>query len=223
MNRVSAAFALLAAGSLWAAEPPPSLVPPPPPAQTPPAPLPAPPANTARIVPIAETIPDWQARWEMARALSYLQRFDESLGEYRKVLKERPADNKIRQDYGQVLLWSGRSDEAYAELGKIPAEELSTAASLALGDALVARRAYPEAEAIFRREIERAGDDQLTRLKLAELLSWTKRYDESLKLYRTILAALPDDVQVRRRYALVLLWAGHPDESAAEMRRTLTE
>lgn len=69
----------------------------------------------------------------------------------------------------------------------------------------------------------REPDDQLTRLKLAEVLSWTKRYDESLALYRTILAALPADLQVRRRYGLVLLWAGRPEESAAELRRTLPE
>lgn len=222
MNRVVLAFALLAAAPVRAGEPP-SLVPPPPPGQTPPVPMPAPPRNTSRIVPLAESIPDWQARWELARALSYLQRFDESLAEYRKVLVVRPTDNLIRQDFGQVLLWSGRSDDAYAELSKIPAAELSPAASLALGDALVARRAYPEAEAIFRRELQRAGGDQLTRLKLAELLSWSKRYDESLQLYRAILTALPEDVQVRRRYALVLLWAGRPQESAEEMRRTLTE
>lgn len=221
MSRLLFIVAVFVTAPLCAGEVP-SLVPSVP-AQTPPVPLPAPPRNTSRVVPLTETIPDWQARWELARALSYLQRFDESLAEYRKVLVVRPNDGLIRQDYGQVLLWAGKTDDAYNELSRIPAAELTPAAALALGDALVARRAYSEAESIFRRELERAGGDQLTRLKLAELLSWTKRYDEALELYRAILAALPDDLQVRRRYALVLLWAGRTQESAEEMRRTLHE
>lgn len=222
MKRVPCLFLALIAGPL-AAQVPASLVPPPPPAQTPPVALPAPARSPARVQPLNETIPDWQARWELARALSYLQRYDESLAEYRKVLALRPDDTAVRQDYGQVLLWSGRVEDSYAELSRVPAADLTPAAALALADTLVARRAYPEAEAIFRRELARNHGDHLTRLKLAEILSWTKRYDEALALYRTILEALPDDVQVRRRYALVLLWAGRVDESAAELRRTLAE
>jgi tetratricopeptide (TPR) repeat protein len=200
-----------------------SLLPPTPPQQPPPQANPAPPRNTARTIPLQETIPDWQARWELARALSYLQRYDESLGEYRKVLAERPNDAAVRQDYGQVLLWAGRPAEAQAELDRVPADQRTPAASLALADALVAGRRYDEAEAIYRRVLAANPADQLTRLKLAEILSWTKRYDDSLALYREILAALPADGQVRRRYALVLMWSGRSAEAAAELRRTLPE
>jgi tetratricopeptide (TPR) repeat protein len=189
----------------------------------PPKAMPAPPRTTPRVLPLEETIPDWQARWELARALSYLKRYDESIAEYRKVMAARPADLAVRQDYGQVLLWAGRAEESYAELSRIPANQLTPAEALAVADTQVARKQYAEAEAIYRGHIQRDPGDQLTRLKLAEILSWTKRYDESLQLYRTILAELPDDVQVRRRYALVLLWAGRPEDSAAEPRRTITE
>lgn len=201
----------------------PSLLPPLPQPSPPKAAPAPPPANAARVLPLTETIPDWQARWELARALSYLKRYDESLAEYRKVLTERPTDWAVRQDYGQVLLWSGRADEAYAELKAVPPDQLNPASAVALADVLVARREYGRAEALYAAQLQREPDDQLTRLKLAEVLSWTKRYDESLALYRTILAALPADLQVRRRYGLVLLWAGRPEESAAELRRTLPE
>jgi len=201
----------------------PSSILPPLPQPAPPRPAPAPPGNAARIVPLAETIPDWQARWELARALSYLKRYDESLAEYRRVLAARPDDLLVRQDYGQVLLWAGRTDEAHAELSRIPADQLGPEAALALADTLVARQDFAGAEAIYRRELQREPGNQITRFKLAEILSWNRRYDDSLALYREILAVLPDDLQVRRRYALVLLWAGRAAESAAELRRTLPE
>jgi predicted Zn-dependent protease len=204
------------------AQAPTSLLPPLP-RPTPPKAQPAPPRNASRIVPLSEQIPDWQARWELARALSYVQRYDESLAEYRKVIAERPTDAAVQQDYGQVLLWAGRSDESFKVLSAVPPAELTGSAALALADTLVARGEFPRAEPIYRAQLAREPGDQLTRLKVAEILSWTKRYDEALALYRVILAALPDDVQVRRRYALVLLWAGRPEESAAELRRTLSE
>lgn len=175
-----------------------------------------------RPLPFGEPIPDWQARWELAQALSYLKRYDESLAEFRKVLTERPTDAAVRQNYGQVLLWAGRTEDAYTELNAVPPEQLSRAGELALADTLVARKDYERAEKIFATQLQRAPDDQLTRFKLAEILSWTKRYDASLALYREILAARPDDLQVRRRYALVLLWSGRSEEAAAELRRTLS-
>lgn len=193
------------------------------PKPVPPRAMPAARRDTLRPLPFGDPIPDWRARWELAQALSYLKRYDESLAEFRKVLAERPGDVAVRQDYGQVLLWAGRVDEAYAELNAVPREQLKPEAAVALADTLVARKDYPGAERIFMAQLQRAPDDQLTRLKLAEILSWTKRYDESLALYREILTARPDDIQVRRRYALVLLWSGRSDEAAGELRRTLPE
>lgn len=209
-------------GATLLAQERPSILPPLP-QPKPPRAAPAPPARATRIVPMNETIPDWAARWDLARALSYLNRYDESLAEYRKILAERREDAAVRQEYGQVLLWAGKIEESFAELSAVPAEKLTPAAAIALGDTHVARKEYDRAESIFRVQLQLRPEDHLTRFKLAEILSWSKRYDESLALYRTILAALPDDEQVRRRYALVLLWAGHVEESAAELRRTLSE
>jgi len=189
----------------------------------PPAIAPVPVAPTPRTLQLSETIADWEARRDLARALSYIKRYDESLAEYRRVLDARPDDMVTRQEYGQVLLWAGRVDDARDVLSAVPQAQLTPAASLALGDTLVASRRYDEAEVIFRSQLAQDPSDQLTRLKIAEILSWTRRYDESLALYREILTALPDDVQVRRRYALVLLWSGKTEAAAAELRRTLPE
>lgn len=221
MKKLTLVLSFFVAGAAGAQERP-SLLPPLPKPQ-PPKVEPAPPKNTARVQPLHEVIADWQARWELARALSYLKRYDESLAEYRKVLAERPDDVAVRQDYGQVLLWAGKSPEAYAELNRVPAAQLTPAAAIALADTQVARGEFTKAEAAYRQQLDRDPSDQLTRLKIAEILSWTKRYDEALKLYREILAVMPGDVQVRRRYARVLLWSGRPEESAAELRRTLSE
>ena len=205
-----------------AAQPRGSLVPPPPlPVQKPPVVTLAPPAVAGRMLALNETVSDDQARLELARTLSYLKRYDESLQEYRKVLAQRPADNAVRAEYGQVLFWSGNQAGAYAEISRVPAAELSPDAKLALADLSVGLGKFTEAAALFADRVKAAPDDLESRFKLAEVLSWLKRYDESLALYRGLIEARPDDVQLRRRYALVLVWAGQLDAAAGELRRTL--
>jgi tetratricopeptide (TPR) repeat protein len=155
---------------------------------------------------LGETIPDWQARLELARLLSYLKRYDESIGEYQKVIREKPDSVEARTEMGQVLFWSGKREEALKTLEQVPLEKMDDQARTVLADLYGAQKRYDQAEA---------------RLKLADLLSWNKRYRESLAQYEIILKARPDDQQVRRKYALVLSWAGRKAEAIKELRKTL--
>lgn len=200
----------------------PSLIPLPTPEPAAPAPAPvAPTAGNARIIPAQEVVPDWQARVELARVLSYLQRWDESIVEYRRVLTERPDDHAIRQEFGQVQFWSGRTDDAITTLEAVPAGLLTPEARLALADLYTARQRFDRAEALLTAHLRSQPNDDIVRFKLAELLSWQKRYDESLATYRELVARRPADVQLRRRYALVLQWSGRLSEAADELRRSL--
>jgi tetratricopeptide (TPR) repeat protein len=166
-------------------------------------------------------IPDWKARWELARLLSYLKRYEESLAEYEKVLKTKPDLQDARVEMALVHAWSGHMDRALEIFRTIPPEEMDDRAKLAMADAYAAGKMYDRAETLYRAYMKRHPEDLGVRLKLAELLSWTKRYEESLHLYKTLLEERPDDLQIRRKYAFVLSWAGRHEEAVRELKKTL--
>lgn len=170
---------------------------------------------------LGEAVPDWQARLELARLLSYMKRYDESLAEYEKVLREKPDSVEARAEMGQVLFWSDKRNEALKTLELVPLEKMDDQTRTVLADLYGAQKKYDQAEALYRAYLDKHPEDWGTRLKLADLLSWSKRYRESLTQYEIILQARPDDLQVRRKYALVLSWAGRKAEAVKELRRTL--
>ena len=169
------------------------------------------------------TIPDDDARVELARVLSWQKHYDEALAQYRKVLDARPGDAALRAEYGQVLGWAGRNEEAVAALSAVPVDSLSPSAAVLLADLTLGDDKLSEATELYRRALAGAPDDHPTRFKLARVLSRQKHYDDALAQFDLILKAAPDDVQVRRHRAQVLGWAGRVEESAAEWRRTLPD
>jgi tetratricopeptide (TPR) repeat protein len=166
-------------------------------------------------------VPDWVARWELARVLSYARKFDESAAEYRKVLVVKPGLADARQELAFVLHGSGKAAEALSELERVPAGKLGNPSQLLLSELLMTQKRYADADRHLREYLRRNPQDLKARLRRAELLSWTKDYPASLKEYETVLAARPDDVQVRRKYALVLSWTGRHSDAARELKRTL--
>jgi tetratricopeptide (TPR) repeat protein len=169
----------------------------------------------------AEDVPNWEARWELARTLAYAKRYDESVAEYRKLLKERPGLTKARVEMAKILFQQKKDQDALAALEGVDKQQLDAGSLLVMADMYRDRKSYERAAALYRAYLAKRPDDHAARLRFAEMLSWEKHYDESLSEYRVILAALPDDVQVRRKYAMVLSWAKKYDESAKEFRRTL--
>lgn len=168
-----------------------------------------------------EDIPDWQARLELARLLSYVKRYDESLAEYQKVLQEKPDLTEARLEMAAVLYWGGQPEGALGLLEQTPRELLDAQSRVLMADIYVSQKRYNLAEPIYREHLRQHPDDLAARLKLAELLGYRKDYQQAIKEYQIILAERPDDVQVRRRYALVLSWAGRHAEAIAELRGTL--
>lgn len=168
-----------------------------------------------------EDIPDWQARWELARVLSYVKRYDESIAEYDKLLKEKPTLYEARAEMANVFFWQGKNAEALKVLEQIPATGITGNTSLLLADLYVIQKQYEKAETLYKEYLAKHPNENKVRLKLAQTLSWDKKYDESLAEYRTILQAFPDDIQIRRKYAFVLIWSGKHLEAAAELKKTL--
>lgn len=176
---------------------------------------------TVTEVKSGEEIPDWVARLELARVLSYVKRYDESIAEYEKVLKEKPDLAEAKVEMAKVLFWKGDQQAAVRILEQLPPKDITGDTKVLMADLLVAQKDYVKAEPLYKAYLESHPEDQAVRLKLAEMLSWQKKYDASLAEFRKILKARPDDIQVRRRYAFVLIWAGKHSEAAAELKKTL--
>lgn len=183
------------------------------------------PAESQKVEPTqvapGEEIPDWLARLELARVLSYMKRYDESIAEYQKVLKDKPDLTEARIEMAKVLFWKGDQQAAARMLEAVPAKDMTGETKVLMADLLVAQKDYVKAEPLYRSYLKSHPEDQAVRLKLADMLSWQKKYDASLAEFQKILKARPNDVQVRRRYAFVLIWAGRHAEAAADLKKTL--
>lgn len=59
--------------------------------------------------------PDDDVSLLLARVLSWDRRYEESLGEYRRILERHPNDGPIHAGYAKVLAWSGRHEDAIRE------------------------------------------------------------------------------------------------------------
>jgi len=174
-----------------------------------------------KMVKSGEEIPDWLARWELARVLSYAKRYNESITEYRKVLKEKPDLVDAKVELAKVLFWKGDDKAAIKTLEQIPPKNITGDTKVLMADLFVTQKDYGKAEPLYSAHLDSHPKDQAARLKLAEMLSWQKKYDASLTEFRKILKARPDDIQVRRRYAFVLIWADKHSEAASELKKTL--
>jgi tetratricopeptide (TPR) repeat protein len=168
-------------------------------------------------------ISDWQVRLELARLLSYVKRYDESLIEYGKVLAEKPEMVEAKAEMARVLMWSGKADEAKSILDAIEPDQLSGEDRLLQADLFAMRKEYSKAEYIYRELLQNSPEDQTIQLRLAEVLSWTKRYAESIELYEKLVVSFPNDVQIRRRYAQTLSWSGKTQDAIREFRRSLSQ
>jgi len=170
---------------------------------------------------LGEDIPDWQARLELARVLSHVKRYDESLAEYRKVLREKPDLTAARLELARVLYWSGKPEEALQHFSKLAPADMNSEDLITMADIYAAQKDYDKAIALYTSHLEKMPANHNVRLKLAEILSWSKRHAEALAEFETILQARPDDIQVRRKYAIVLIWADRKLDAIKELQKTL--
>lgn len=168
-----------------------------------------------------EEISDWEARLELARALSYLKRYHESIQEYQTLLKANPSSTIARSEMAKILFYQDKEEEGLEEISKIPPEEIDDDLWIFIADIQRKQKNYRKAEVIYSQILKKSPRDDKTRLKLAEMLSWDKRYKDSIDQYQMLLNHHPDDIQLRRRYAQVLTWMGEDEEAAKEWEKTL--
>lgn len=175
----------------------------------------------AELPPIGGDIPDWAARRELARVLSYAGRHEESIAEYRKLLRQKPDFVEAKLELAHVLHWDSRNEEALKIFDSLPTDKLEKKDVMALADILVAEGKFERAEKLYSGLLAESPEDRDMRMRYAEILSWTRQYDKALQEYEKLLAETPGDIQLRRKYALALQWAGRIDEAIRELKKTL--
>jgi len=175
--------------------------------------------NQAQI----EDIPDWKARLELAKLLTYAKRYPEAIQAYKKVLKEKPELMEAQIGVAKAYFWSGNNTEALKRLESLPKKQLDDQAQLAMADLYITMKNYANAETIFTDYLKTHPNDHKARLKLAQVLSWVKRYDAAISHYQYLTHALPDDREIKKKYAFVLIWAGKRDQAIRELQDALRE
>ena len=168
-----------------------------------------------------EEVPDWVARWELARVLGYLDRLEESAFEYEKLLEAKPNLLKAQLERINILARLGEEEQANELLNGMDKETLEPDNELLLANAYVQLEKYELAEEIYRDYLDANPEAEDVRLRLAEVLSWNEKYDESIAQYETLLEKRPDDINLRRKYAFVLIWSGNRQKGAEELLKTL--
>lgn len=164
----------------------------------------------------------WQTRLEYARVLSYLKRYEESMDEYQKVLKEQPDLASAKLELAKVYYYAGDYQQALDLLKQLPSEAKDSSVDQLMGDIYLTKKEYAEAETLYRSVLAHNPDDDAIWLKLADMYSWQKRYQESLAIFKKLVDKHPKDLQLRRKYAMVLIWSGRDAEGAEELKKTLS-
>ncbi len=151
----------------------------------------------------------WRALAQIDRASDPAEASNDLL-EALKLSPETPADTLLAADLaGQA----GQFDDAEKAYRRILARDAnSAAASAGLAHLLIARKQYPEAEALLRKALEQAPDDEALNAQLAAVLA-SENKAEALPLLQKLHAAHPGDKAITHMLAEVLDDAGEAVEA----------
>ena len=150
--------------------------------------------------------PDAKARaW---RALAQIDRTNdpaEASTDLLEALKLTPEDTLLAASLADQ---SGQADAAEAAYRRVLAEDpKSAAANAGLAHILIARKQFPEAEALLRTALEKLPDDPVLSAQLAAVLAAQDKA-EALPLLQKLHTALPNNAVISRMLAEVLAEAG---------------
>ncbi len=161
------------------------------------------------------------AEVKLARVLSWQKKYDESIKYYERYVKRHPKDYAVIFEAADVTFWNGgyeRARELYIEAAaspKIAAKSWYQAGymSLILSD-------FKSAATYFEKSLQIKDEDE-TRIKLAEVLSYDKRFDDSIVQYDLVLQKDPDNLAALSGKADVLSWEDRFSESVELYERRL--
>ncbi len=151
----------------------------------------------------------WRALAQIDRTSNPAEASNDLL-EALKLSPEMPADTLLAADLaGQA----GQLDDAEQAYRRFLAKDAGSApASAGLAHLLIARKQYPEAEALLRKALEQSPDDEALNAQLAAVLAAQDKA-EALPLLQKLHAAHPGDKAVTHMLAEVLDDAGEAVEA----------
>jgi len=146
----------------------------------------------------------WRALAEIDRGNDPAKASNDLL-EALKLSPETPADTLLAAELANQ---AGKPDAAEAAYRRVLAKDANSApANAGLAHLLIARKQYPEAEALLRTTLTQSPDDTALTAQLATVLAAEDKA-EALPLFHKLHAAHPSDAAITRMLAAVLDDAG---------------
>lgn len=144
---------------------------------------------------------------QLARALSWSGRLDESLEQYKKALKLQPGNVEAEIGLATVYSWQKKFPESIRIYKKIIEKYPDNVDALVgLGRVYSWQGNHAESIKILKQVIRLDPDNHEALVSLGRVQSWDKKYKESETTYQKLLAKNPKDVEVLRGLANTYKW-----------------
>jgi predicted O-linked N-acetylglucosamine transferase (SPINDLY family) len=144
----------------------------------------------------------WTRAFEAAVATHRGGDFPKAIEQYRRLLKQRPADSGLLTNLATALKQSGQKEEALEVFVRaVKAKDAPAALWFNYGNLLAEMGDAAETESAWRRALELDPKLVPAATRLANLLSAQKRPDDAMEMHRRALAISPDNLPSLRALA----------------------
>lgn len=143
--------------------------------------------------------------------------------EYRKLLLQSPDHIQGRAELAKVLFWQGKRQAAASLFSGLDFKKIASEERRAFIELMIAEGDFKRAISLVDAHLRMEPDDDNTRLKLANILSWQKNFQKSLDHFSVLLRRHHNDKFLRRNYARVLLWSGNQEKAKQQFELSLSQ
>jgi predicted Zn-dependent protease len=162
--------------------------------------------SSEMLIPEKKWITDFEARLALARILAYDDHtLDESLKEYRIILKQKPGNHLVRLEMARALIRNGDAKEALSILRSIQAMHQNDPETLvALADLEASLGHAQESHDLYMDAIRVSDQPEIIKLKFADRMNMWGDFYKAEAIYREHLKTHPDKRELALKLAAVL-------------------
>ena len=165
---------------------------------------------------------DWIARYNLASVLQILGKLDESVDEYRRVLRLRPNDPVARNSLGSVLYTQGKTEGAIQEYREVLRIEPGYSdAEYNLGRAFLAQGKLEQAGASFGVVLRSQPENANAHHSMGLVFQLQGKTEEAIREYREVLRVQPGYSDAEYNLGRALLAQGKIDQAIASFGAVL--
>jgi tetratricopeptide (TPR) repeat protein len=158
-----------------------------------------------RLVGKAEEI---EARSLLGAAYMADKNYEDSIRQFREILKAAPDNVGARASLADILSWQKKYDESIAEYAKIlEIEPFNLKIREKLAGVYTWKKDYENAENLYKDIIKQDPQNLGAYASLAEILTWEKRYEEAIAYFKIALSQ-KGDKGIEFSYGQALLFSG---------------